>query len=118
MTSVLSKLSAEHTCSPCERFLSGSIETTVSSFTNLPVTSFERRQEAPSNKSLSGKKGSFKRASKALLLGAYKRLGCMRLHESVRAKIRPPHMTILLFHRVTDQISPDGLTVGTRWFRN
>jgi peptidoglycan/xylan/chitin deacetylase (PgdA/CDA1 family) len=32
--------------------------------------------------------------------------------------MRPPHMTILLFHRVTDLVAPDGLTVGTRWFRD
>ena len=62
--------------------------------------------------------GAIKRFSKAFLLGAYKRLGFMRLQESVCARLRPPHMTILLFHRVTDQISPDGLTVGTGWFRD
>ncbi len=62
--------------------------------------------------------GAFKRASKTFILGAYKRLGLMRLQEAVRARLQPPHMTILLFHRVTDQISPDGLTVGTDWFRD
>ncbi len=62
--------------------------------------------------------GAIKRASKAFILGAYKRLGLMRLQEAMRAHTQPPHMTILLFHRVTDEISPDGLTVGTTWFRD
>lgn len=61
---------------------------------------------------------AFKHAFKALVLGAYKRLGLMRLQEAVRGCIRPPHMTILLFHRVTDQIPPDGLTVSRGWFRD
>lgn len=89
----------------------------MSSFFNLLATSFERPHEALTHPAEIGE-GTFKRASKTLLLGAYKRLGFMRLQEAVCARIRPPHMTILLFHRVTDQISPDGLTVGTRWFRD
>lgn len=63
-------------------------------------------------------RGAFKSLLKTAVLGAYKHSGLMRLQETVRAATRPPYMTILLFHRVTDAISPDGLTVGTDWFRN
>lgn len=54
---------------------------------------------------------------KAAFFGAYKRLGLMRLHETVRGWYAPPSMTIFLLHRVTDRVAPDGLTVGSRWFR-
>ena len=55
---------------------------------------------------------------KAALFGASKRLGLMRLFEWLRGKFVEPHMTVFLFHRVTDAIAPDGLTVSTAWFRN
>ena len=44
---------------------------------------------------------------------AYKYSGAMWLHERI---VRPRFLTILLFHRVTDAIPPDGLTVGLRQF--
>lgn len=62
--------------------------------------------------------GAFKSLMKSAVLGVYKHSGLMRFQEAVRAATRPPFMTILLFHRVTDRISPDGLTVGTEWFQN
>lgn len=55
---------------------------------------------------------------RAALLGTYKNLGLMRLHETLRASWATPYMTIFLFHRVTDAIPPDGLTVSTAWFRD
>lgn len=62
--------------------------------------------------------GSFKTACKAAAFGAYKHLGLMRLQEGLRRLVATPSMTIFLFHRVTDAIPADGLTVGTTWFRD
>jgi hypothetical protein len=91
----------------------------VSTHDQLPTTFFERWSDVNlSAHPAPHEEGPAKRAAKALILGAYKHLGLMRLQETVRASTRPPYMTILLFHRVTDQISPDGLTVGTSWFRD
>jgi peptidoglycan/xylan/chitin deacetylase (PgdA/CDA1 family) len=49
-----------------------------------------------------------------LLCAAYKYSGAMRLHEALA---RRPSLIALLFHRVTDAIPKDGLTVGTAQFR-
>lgn len=51
---------------------------------------------------------------RAALSRAYKYTGAMWLHERL---LCPPFLTILLFHRVTDLIPEDGLTVNMRRFR-
>lgn len=81
------------------------------------MPALERKDSAPAPGSLSSE-GVVKRTAKAAILGTYKHSGLMRLQESVRWRTSTPYTTILLFHRVTDQIPPDGLTVGTRWFRD
>ncbi|MFO0863393.1 MAG: polysaccharide deacetylase family protein [Gemmataceae bacterium] len=52
------------------------------------------------------------------LLGLYKHSGLMALQSAVRRKTGRTHLSIVLFHRVTDAIPPDGLTVGTAWFQD
>jgi peptidoglycan/xylan/chitin deacetylase (PgdA/CDA1 family) len=41
----------------------------------------------------------------------------MQVHELLACIAGRDAFSILLFHRVTDQIPPDGLTVSTAWFR-
>jgi peptidoglycan/xylan/chitin deacetylase (PgdA/CDA1 family) len=54
-----------------------------------------------------------KTLAKSALCALYKYSGAARVHESLSRRRFP---SILLFHRVTDQIPADGLTVGTRRF--
>jgi peptidoglycan/xylan/chitin deacetylase (PgdA/CDA1 family) len=91
----------------------------VSSFFHSPATSFAGWRDANGSPDPGlPSEGALKRGSKALIFGAYKWLGVMRLQEAWRARTRPPFMTIILFHRVTDLVPQDGLTVGTRLFRD
>lgn len=55
--------------------------------------------------------------AKSALLGLYKYSGVMRAQERIAYWAGRRFMTILLFHRVTDEIPVDGLTVTTEWFR-
>ena len=50
------------------------------------------------------------------LCGAYKWSGAMRLHETFARRAGQQFLTILLFHRVTDLIPEDGLTVHPERF--
>lgn len=59
----------------------------------------------------------WKAGLRATLCGAYRCSGAMRLHEAVARAMGQRFMTVLLFHRVTDAIPEDGLTVSTRRFR-
>jgi peptidoglycan/xylan/chitin deacetylase (PgdA/CDA1 family) len=59
-----------------------------------------------------------KNIAKAALCGFYKYSGAMRAQETVARWAGQPFMAVLLFHRVTDDIPEDGLTVGTRRFRS
>src|ERR1700723_3617038 len=54
---------------------------------------------------------------KTVLCGAYKYSGAARAVEAVAQHAGKRFLAILLFHRVTDQIPADGLTVGTARFR-
>lgn len=60
---------------------------------------------------------NWKTLTRATLCGAYKYSGAMWLHESVARCTGQQFMTILLFHRVTDVIPQDCLTVSTARFR-
>jgi hypothetical protein len=53
----------------------------------------------------------------AMCHGAYKYSGAALAQEAVARWAGKRFLAILLFHRVTDQIPEDGLTVGTRQFR-
>ena len=55
--------------------------------------------------------------TKAVLCGLYKYSGAARLHEALARRAGASFMTVVLFHRVTDEVPPDGLTVTTAWFR-
>src|SRR5262245_35357424 len=57
-----------------------------------------------------------KQLVKTALLGAYKYTGAARLNEALAVRAGRQVMAILLFHRVTDAIPADGLTVGTARF--
>src|SRR5262245_55023117 len=59
----------------------------------------------------------WKAGLRTALCGAYRYSGAMRLHETVARQFGHQFMTVLLFHRVTDAIPEDGLTVSTRRFR-
>src|SRR5262245_25120416 len=59
----------------------------------------------------------WKTLTRTALSGAYKYTGAMRLHEAIARWRGQQFMTILLFHRVTDAIPEDVLTVGTDRFR-
>src|SRR5438270_2781919 len=59
----------------------------------------------------------WKTLTKAALCSAYKYTGAMRLHEAVARWSGQQFMTILLFHRVTDAIPEDVLTIGTARFQ-
>jgi peptidoglycan/xylan/chitin deacetylase (PgdA/CDA1 family) len=60
---------------------------------------------------------SMKNLAKATLCGVYKYSGAMYAHEALARTTSWPFMVILLFHRVTDAIAEDDLTVNTRRFR-
>ncbi len=60
---------------------------------------------------------STKRLAKAALCGAYKYSGAAGAVEAAAQWSGKQFLAILLFHRVTDQIPEDGLTVGTARFR-
>jgi peptidoglycan/xylan/chitin deacetylase (PgdA/CDA1 family) len=55
--------------------------------------------------------------TKSALLGLYKYSGAMAAQERLARWSGRSFLSILLFHRVTDEIPPDGLTVSTAWFR-
>src|SRR5262245_51374509 len=54
---------------------------------------------------------------RSLLCGAYRYSGAMPLHEAMARAAGRQFMTVLLFHRVTDAIPEDGLTVSPARFR-
>jgi peptidoglycan/xylan/chitin deacetylase (PgdA/CDA1 family) len=56
--------------------------------------------------------------AKATLCGVYKYSGAMYAQEAVARMTGHPFIVVLLFHRVTDAIPEDGLTIGTRRFRS
>jgi peptidoglycan/xylan/chitin deacetylase (PgdA/CDA1 family) len=58
----------------------------------------------------------WKTLTRTALCGAYKWTGAMRLHEAVARRRGRQFMTVLLFHRVTDAIPEDALTVSTARF--
>ncbi len=58
-----------------------------------------------------------KQLTKAALCGAYKYSGALRVQEALAARAGRSSAAVLLFHRVTDDIPEDGLTVGTARFR-
>src|SRR5437870_1551006 len=55
--------------------------------------------------------------AKAALCGVYKYSGAMLAQEALARATASPFMVVLLFHRVTDAIPEDGLTVSTAFFR-
>jgi hypothetical protein len=55
--------------------------------------------------------------TKTTLCGIYKYSGVMLAQEALGRAGSWPYLSILLFHRVTDAIPPDGLTVSTERFR-
>ncbi len=55
--------------------------------------------------------------AKSPFLGLYKYSGIMAAQERISYWNGTSFLPILLFHRVTDDIPRDGLTVGTAWFR-
>jgi len=57
------------------------------------------------------------RVAKNALCGLYKYSGLMRAQEAAASWAGKSFMSIVLFHRVTDEIPEDGLTVSTAWFR-
>jgi peptidoglycan/xylan/chitin deacetylase (PgdA/CDA1 family) len=56
--------------------------------------------------------------TKAALCGVYKYSGAMYAQEAVARVTDQPFVVVLLFHRITDAIPEDGLTIGTRRFRS
>jgi peptidoglycan/xylan/chitin deacetylase (PgdA/CDA1 family) len=50
--------------------------------------------------------------------GFYKYSGAMAVQERLAFRAGRRFAAILLFHRVTDEIPRDGLTIGTTWFRS
>ena len=54
---------------------------------------------------------------KSTLSALYKYSGAMHAQERLRAWSGQRPMSVLLFHRVTDEIPEDGITVSTTWFR-
>jgi peptidoglycan/xylan/chitin deacetylase (PgdA/CDA1 family) len=61
--------------------------------------------------------GLVPRTAKWLYLAGYRHSGLMWAQEWLRRRSHAPHMTILLFHRVTNTIPRDGLTIGVERFR-
>ena len=55
--------------------------------------------------------------AKAALCGLYKYSGAMAVEEALAHRGGRSRLAILVFHRVTDEIPEDGLTVGTARFR-
>lgn len=55
--------------------------------------------------------------AKASLCGLYKYSGAMAVQERLAYWAGRRSVAVLLFHRVSDDIPGDGLTVGTHWFR-
>ena len=55
--------------------------------------------------------------TKTALCAAYKYSGAVRVQEALRRRHGNSFAAVLLFHRVTDAIPEDGLTVGTSRFR-
>ncbi len=55
--------------------------------------------------------------AKSALFGLYKYSGAMSVQERLAYWSGKRFMTVVLFHRVTDAIPVDGLTVTTAWFR-
>jgi peptidoglycan/xylan/chitin deacetylase (PgdA/CDA1 family) len=55
--------------------------------------------------------------AKTLLCATWKYTGLMQLTEFARYRLVGGRLAILLFHRVTDEVPEDGLTVGTERFR-
>ena len=61
--------------------------------------------------------GAFADFVKCSALAAYRYSGLMSVHSALRQLTHSPYSTILLFHRVSDIVPPDGLTVDVRRFR-
>lgn len=59
-----------------------------------------------------------RRLAKSTFCALWKYSGAMTAHETLARWSGGSFMAILLFHRVTDEIPPDGLTVSTRFFRD
>lgn len=59
-----------------------------------------------------------KSLAKSTIFGLYKYSGAMHAQERLAYWSGRRFMTIALFHRVTDAIPEDGLTVSTAWFRD
>jgi peptidoglycan/xylan/chitin deacetylase (PgdA/CDA1 family) len=59
-----------------------------------------------------------KTIAKSALCALYKYSGAMAAQETLTQLACPPFMVILLYHRVTDEIPEDGLTVSTRSFES
>ena len=59
-----------------------------------------------------------KQLAKTALCTLYKYSGLMSAQEAMARIAGRSFMSVLLFHRVTDEIPEDGLTVSTRWFRD
>ena len=57
------------------------------------------------------------RLAKHTLCSVYKYTGAMRVQEAVNRRLGRSFLAVLLFHRVTDEIPEDGLTVSTGRFR-
>src|ERR1700680_3374043 len=55
--------------------------------------------------------------TKASLCGLYKYSGAMAAQERLAYAMGRRFVPVLLFHRVSDDIPGDGLTVSTSWFR-
>jgi len=55
--------------------------------------------------------------AKEAVCGVYKYSGMMAVQERLNYWVGSRFMTVVLFHRVTDAIPEDGLTVTTSWFR-
>jgi peptidoglycan/xylan/chitin deacetylase (PgdA/CDA1 family) len=60
---------------------------------------------------------SLKNLAKTAFCGLYKYSGAMYAQEALQKRNGPAHLAILLFHRVTDEVPEDGLTVSTARFR-
>ena len=58
-----------------------------------------------------------KSLAKSTLFGLYKYSGAMHAQERLAYFSGRRFMSVVLFHRVTDEIPVDGLTVSTAWFR-
>src|SRR5438270_6082989 len=58
-----------------------------------------------------------KTLAKNVLCAAYKYSGVLGVQEYIARKAGQSFLAVLVFHRVTDAVPEDGLTVGTRRFR-